>query len=96
MLRSMEVCNGSAAVGGLGVLALNTGIEMDLFGNVNSSHIGGTRLVNGIGGGAAFAANAGLSVMLMPSTRKEGRISCFVPHTPHVDGDSPRRGRGDQ
>lgn len=85
VLRSMEVCNGSAAVGGLGVLALNTGIEMDLFGNVNSSHIGGTRLVNGIGGGAAFAANAGLSVMLMPSTRKEGRISCFVPHTPHVD-----------
>jgi len=85
VLRSMEVCNSTAAVSSLGILALNTGIEMDLFGNVNSSHIGGTQVVNGIGGGAAFAANAGLSVMLMPSVRKDGRISCFVPATPHVD-----------
>lgn len=85
VLRSMEMCNGAAAASSLGILALNTGIEMDLFGNVNSAHIGGTRLVSGLGGGATFASNAGLSVMLMPSTRKNGQISCFVPNTPHVD-----------
>ena len=85
VLRSMEMCNGAAAARSLGILALNTGIEMDLFGNVNSAHIGGTRLVSGLGGGATFASNAGLSVMLMPSTRKNGQISCFVPNTPHVD-----------
>lgn len=85
VLRSMEMCNGAAAASSLGILALNTGIEMDLFGNVNSAHIGGTRLVSGLGGGAAFASNAGLSVILMPSTRRSGQISCFVPNTPHVD-----------
>ncbi len=85
VLRSMEVCNGSAAISSVGLLALNTGIEMDLFGNVNSSHIAGRQVVNGIGGGATFAANAALSVMLMPSVRKGGQISCFVPVTPHVD-----------
>ena len=85
VLRSMEVCNGTAAAGSVGILALNTGIEMDMFGNVNSSHICGTKLVNGIGGGAAFASSARLSVMLMPAARKGGSISCFVPCTPHVD-----------
>lgn len=85
VLRSMEVCNGPAAAAGLGILALNTGVEADLFGNVNASHIMGRQVVNGIGGGASFAAGAGLSVVLLPSVRKGGAISCFVPQTPHVD-----------
>lgn len=85
VLRSMEVCNGYAAVSGLGVLALNTGLEMDVFGNVNASHIGGTRVVNGIGNGAAFAAAAGWSVMLLPAARKDGQLSCIVPAVGHVD-----------
>lgn len=85
VLRSMEVCNGYAAVSGLGVLALNTGLEMDVFGNVNASHIGGRRVVNGIGNGAAFAAAAGWSVMLLPAARKDGRLSCIVPAVGHVD-----------
>ncbi len=83
--RSMEVCNGYAAVSGLGVLALNTGLEIDVFGNVNASHIGGARVVNGIGNGAAFAAAAGLSVMLLPSARQGGQLSCIVPAVGHVD-----------
>jgi succinyl-CoA:acetate CoA-transferase len=69
----------------VGIVALNTGVEMDVYGNVNASHICGSQVVNGIGGGAAFAANSALSVVLMPSVRKGGAISCFVPHTPHVD-----------
>lgn len=85
VLRSMEVCNGTAAASSLGILSLNTGVEMDIFGNVNASHIMGRQVVNGIGGGASFAASAGLSVMLLPSVRKNGAISCFVPQTPNVD-----------
>lgn len=85
VLRGMEVCNGAAAAAGLGILALNTGVEADMFGNVNSSHACGGSVVNGIGGGAAFAANSALSILLMPSVRKGGRISSFVPCTPHVD-----------
>ncbi len=58
---------------------------MDIYGNVNSSHIAGSRVVNGIGGGANFAQNSGLSVMLMPSISKGGAISNIVPMVSHQD-----------
>ena len=85
VLRSMELCNGSAAIAGLGLLAINTGLEIDLFGNVNSSHVNGRSVVNGIGGGASFAEQAAISVLLLPSVRKNGAISCIVPQIPHTD-----------
>lgn len=85
VLRGMEMSNGAAAVASMNLIAINTGIECDIFGNVNSTHINGSKIVNGIGGGPVFMANAGLSILLMPSVRKNAEISCFVPHTPHVD-----------
>ncbi|NCB00243.1 MAG: hypothetical protein EOM70_12825, partial [Clostridia bacterium] len=69
----------------MGLITLNTGIEIDVYGNVNSSHISGNRVVNGIGGGANFAQNAGLSVILLPSTGKSGAISTIVPMVSHQD-----------
>ncbi|MBP3836210.1 MAG: acetyl-CoA hydrolase, partial [Pyramidobacter sp.] len=54
-------------------------------GNVNSSHVGGDRLVNGIGGSGDFARNAALTVFTTPSTAKGGTISCIVPSVYHVD-----------
>ncbi len=75
----------SEVIGRLGLIALNSGIEMDIYGNVNSSHIAGSRVVNGIGGGANFAQNSGLSVMLMPSISKGGAISNIVPMVSHQD-----------
>jgi succinyl-CoA:acetate CoA-transferase len=85
VIRNGDVTNSSEVISRLGLIALNTGIEVDIFGNVNSSHIGGTRVVNGIGGGANFAQNAGLSVILLPSTGKDGAISTVVPMVSHQD-----------
>ena len=85
ILRNGDITNNAEVISRLGLIALNTGIEMDIYGNVNSSHISGSRVVNGIGGGAGFAQNAGLSVMLIPSSAKGGAISGIVPMVPHTD-----------
>ncbi len=85
VIRTGDITNSSEVVGRLGLLALNTGIEIDIYGNVNSSHIAGNRVVYGIGGGAGFAQNAGLSVILIPSTAKGGDISSIVPMVSHQD-----------
>lgn len=85
VLRNGDLTNNAEIIGRLGLIALNSGIEMDIYGNVNASHIGGSRVVNGIGGGANFAQNAGLSVILMPSIAKGGAISNIVPMVSHQD-----------
>ncbi len=85
VLRNGDLINNSEIIGRLGIIALNTGIEIDIYGNVNSSHIGGNRVLNGIGGGANFAQNAGLSVILIPSISKGGAISNIVPMVSHQD-----------
>jgi acyl-CoA hydrolase len=85
VIRNGDITNNAEVIGRLGLIALNTGIEIDVYGNVNSSHIAGSRVVNGIGGGASFAQNAGLSVMLIPSVAKGGAISNIVPMVSHQD-----------
>jgi succinyl-CoA:acetate CoA-transferase len=64
---------------------MNGMIEVDLYGNVNSTHIAGTKIMNGIGGSGDFARNAYLSVFMSPSTAKSGAISSIVPMASHVD-----------
>lgn len=85
VLRNGDITNNAEVISRLGLIALNTGIEIDIYGNVNSSHISGSRVVNGIGGGAGFAQNAGLSVVMIPSTAKGGAISGIVPMVTHQD-----------
>ncbi len=85
VLRNGDITNSPEVIGRLGLIALNTGIEVDIYGNVNASHIEGSRVVNGIGGGAGFAQNAGLSILLIPSTAKGKRISSIVPMVTHQD-----------
>jgi len=85
VIRNGDITNSPEVISRLGLIALNSGIEIDIYGNVNSSHIAGSRVVNGIGGGAGFAHNAGLSVMLLPSTAKGGAISGIVPMVSHLD-----------
>jgi acyl-CoA hydrolase len=85
VIRNGDITNNAEVIGRLGVIALNTGIEIDIYGNVNSSHIAGSRVVNGIGGGANFAQNSGLSVIVMPSSSKGGAISNIVPMVSHQD-----------
>jgi acyl-CoA hydrolase len=85
VIRNGDITNSAEVIGRLGLVALNTGIEIDIYGNVNSSHVAGSRVVNGIGGGATFAQNAGLSMILIPSTAKGGAISNIVPMVSHQD-----------
>jgi succinyl-CoA:acetate CoA-transferase len=85
IIRNTDVCNNGEIVARLGVIAINSGIEIDIYGNVNASHIMGSRVVNGIGGGASFAQNAGLSLVILPSVSKGGDISSVVPMVAHHD-----------
>ena len=58
----------------LGVLAMNGMIEADIYGNVNSTHVMGSSIQNGIGGSGDFARNAYISFFLSPSTAKSGEL----------------------
>lgn len=84
-LRNIDVTNNAEVIGRLGPITLTSGIEVDIYGNVNSSHICGTKVVNGIGGGANFAQNAGLSILLLSAEGKGGNISTIVPMVSHQD-----------
>lgn len=85
ILRPQEISNNPEVVRRLGVIAMNTAIEVDLYGNVNSSHINGTNLMNGIGGSGDFARNGYLSIFFAESERKDGKISSVVPFCSHID-----------
>ena len=85
ILRPSEISNHPEVIRRLGVIAMNTAITVDLYGCVNSSHIGGTRLMNGIGGSGDFARNAYISIFTCPSTQKGGTISSIVPMVTHAD-----------
>ena len=69
----------------LGCLAMNGMVEADIYGNVNSTHVMGSSMLNGIGGSGDFARNAYVAMFLSPSTVKDGTISCLVPMVSHVD-----------
>lgn len=85
ILRPQEISNSAEVINRLGVLAMNTAIEADIYGNVNSTHTFGNRIVNGIGGSGDFSRNAFLSVFMTPSTAQGGAISRIVPCVTHVD-----------
>jgi len=85
VLRPAEISNNPEISRRLGIIAMNTAIEVDIFGNVNSTHIMGSSIMNGIGGSGDFARSAYLSVFLTPSTAKDGKISAFVPMVSHLD-----------
>ena len=85
LLRPQEISNHPEVVRRLGLICINTALEFDIFGNVNSTHVGGTHMMNGIGGSGDFARNAYMSVFVTKSIAKDGRISSVVPMVSHVD-----------
>ncbi len=85
LLRPQGISNHPEIIRRLGVVSMNAMIEADIYGNVNSTHIMGTRMMNGIGGSGDFARNAFLSIFMSPSTAKDGAISCIVPMVSHHD-----------
>ncbi len=85
VLRPQEISNNPAVLRQLGVIALNTALEVDLYGHVNSTHVLGQKMMNGIGGSGDFARNAYLSIFMCPSVAKGGKISTIVPMCSHID-----------
>lgn len=85
ILRDSEISNSAEIIRRLGVIAMNTAIEADIYGNINSSHITGTKIYNGIGGSGDYARNAALTIFMTNSTAKGGKISSIVPMVSHVD-----------
>jgi succinyl-CoA:acetate CoA-transferase len=85
VLRPQEISNNPGIIRRLGVIAMNGMIEADIYGNVNSTHVMGSRIQNGIGGSGDFARNGYLSIFMAPSSAKKGTISTIVPMVSHVD-----------
>jgi len=85
ILRPQEISNNPEVIRRLGIISMNTAIEMDIYGNVNSTHIMGSEMMNGIGGSGDFTRNAYLSIFSTESTAKNGTISSIVPMVSHHD-----------
>ncbi len=85
ILRPIELLTSPELLSRFGVIAINSVVEVDIYGHGNATHTGGTRVVNGIGGLGEFAENAELSILVLPSVTKDGDISTIVPMVPHVD-----------
>lgn len=85
ILRQQDISNHPELARRLGIIAMNGMLECDIYGNVNSTHVMGSRMMNGIGGSGDFARNGYLSIFVSPSTAKEGAISSIVPMVSHVD-----------
>lgn len=85
VLRPQELSNHPEVIRRLGVIGMNAMIEADIYGNVNSTHIMGSKMMNGIGGSGDFTRNAHFSFFVSPSVAKNGAISCIVPMVSHHD-----------
>ena len=85
LLRPQEISNNPEVVRRLGAITINTALEADIFGNVNSTHVLGTKMMNGIGGSGDFTRSGYVSIFTTPSTAKDGKISSFVPMVSHMD-----------
>jgi len=85
VLRPQNISNAAEVIRRLGIIAINTAIEFDIYGNVNSTHLGGTHMMNGIGGSGDFARSAYLSIFVCPSSSKNDTISHVVPMVSHHD-----------
>ena len=88
VLRPMWLSNLAELITRLFVIAMNTPVEVDIYGHANSTHVDGSRIINGIGGSGDFLRNAYVSIIHTPSTRvlKDGRtVSCVMPYVRHID-----------
>ena len=85
VIRPADISNSPEVIRRLGVIAMNTALEADIFGCINSTHVLGTRMMNGIGGSGDFTRNGYISIFSCPSVTKGGMISNIVPMCSHID-----------
>ena len=88
VLRPQEISNNPGIIRRLGVIAMNAMIEGDIYGNVNSTHIMGSKIMNGIGGSGDFARNARLTLLHGSLARRQG---CHLHHRSHGQPRRPHR-----
>jgi len=89
VVRPASVSNSPEVIDRFGVVGVNSALSVDVYGHANSTHIGGTHVVNGIGGSADFSRNCPLAVVALPSTTGDGtsRIVPMVAHVDHTEHD---------
>lgn len=89
VLRSQTVANNPEIIRRLGVIAMNTPVEVDIYGHANSTNVLGSRMLNGLGGSGDFLRNAKISIMHTPAARPSKTdptgVSCIVPMASHID-----------
>ncbi len=85
ILRPQEISNHPEIIRRLGCIAMNGFVEADIYGHVNSTHIAGKGIENGIGGSGDFARNSAYTIFMSPATAKDGKISAIVPFASHID-----------
>lgn len=85
IFRPEDISNNPEVIRRLGVIAMNTALECDIYGNVNSTHVNGSGMMNGIGGSGDFSRNGAITIFSTVSTAKGGNISSIVPMCSHVD-----------
>src|SRR5699024_2780096 len=84
LLRPQEISNHPEIIRRLGIISFNTALEVDIYGNVNSTHLNGTHMMYGIGGSGDFAPKARISLYVTPSTAKNDNLSAIVPSVSHI------------
>ena len=85
VLRPQQVSNHPEVIRRLAPIGINGMIEADIYGNVNSTNVAGSKMMNGIGGSGDFTRNAYISSFVTPSVAKDGDISAIVPFASHID-----------
>src|SRR5699024_1021132 len=85
VFRPQEISNNPEVIRRLGIISFNTALEADIYGNVNSTHVSGTRMMNGIGGSGDFARNARIAIFVTQSTAKDGKITMIVACASQID-----------
>jgi succinyl-CoA:acetate CoA-transferase len=85
VLRPADVSNNPALIEQFGVVGVNSAVAVDLYGNANATHIGGSDLISGIGGSGDFNRNCRVGIIALPSTAGGGDISRIVPLVTHPD-----------
>ena len=85
VLRPQEISNHPEIIRRIGIIAINTALELDIYGNVNSTHVLGTHMMNGLGGSGDFTRNARIGIFVTKSYAKGGDISSIVPMVAHHD-----------
>ena len=85
VLRPLDISNHPEVIRRLGVIALNTPLEFDIYGQANSTHTMGVSMMNGIGGSGDYMRNGYITIFSTESTAKGGEISRIVPMVSHAD-----------